>query len=311
MAFTVGGMRLRNLVVSALGVLLLAGCGNQVAPAAERVREVVSSAGAAQIGEVSVSPTAVQVLYLEGGQPKVATKTSGDVSTAANPSGAALLTKPVGVDQLGLDEFTTRLDGVQGCDKGTFGTITVTHTGAVVQQVGCSKGQRGQMKQSYLDGQLLAPIENWSEASLAAQLKEFGLLVGDQAQQLNFYTPKTSTMDPGYRATAISAPVTGVDGKQCFIQARRAGTMPDEGPGLVNYQGCEAATTLGDTPFALSELSSARILAALQRGAEKLKITVDDFGDFTVISTGGQLKLQMQVATGVTSEVPVWTEPLV
>ena len=308
---TVATMRLRNLAVSALGLLLVVGCSSDVAPAADRIREVASSAGATQIGWVDVSPTAVQLYYLDGDQPKVATKTSGDVTTSSAATEARFLTKPAGPDQLRLDEFTARLDGVQGCTDGTYGSINVTHAGAVLQQVGCSEGQGGTLKEAYLDGQELAPIDGWTEASLAAQLEEFASLIGDQGQQLSFYTPRSSTQDAGYRATAMSAAVKGIDGQQCFVQARRAGTMPDDGSGWVTYQACEGATPLGDTPFAMGELSAAKMLAALGRGAEKLKISVEDIGDFTVISTGGQLTVQLQVAQGVTAESPIWAEPIV
>lgn len=307
---TVATMRLRNLVVSALALLLVVGCSSDAAPAADRVREVVSGAGAAQIGWVDVSPTVVRMYYLDGGQPKAATKASGDVTTSTDPSAARFLTKPTGPDQLRLDEFTAHLDAVQGCADGTYGSINVTHTGAVLQQVGCSEGQGGTLKQAYLDGQLLAPIDGWTEATLAAQLQEFASLIGDQGQQLNFYTPRSTTKDAGYRATAMSAAVKGIDGQQCYVQARRAGTMPDDGSGWVTYQGCEGATPLGEAPFAMGELSAAKILAALERGAAKLKIGTDDIGDFTVINTGGQLTLQLQVAQGATSEVPVWAEPI-
>lgn len=304
-------MRLRNLAVSALGLLLLVGCsGEPAAPAGDRIREVVTTAGATQLGWVDVSPTTVRVYYLEGSEPMAVTKASGDASTSASPAGAPLLTAPKTIDQLKLEEFTARLGAVQGCADGTYGTIHATHGGAVLQQVGCSVGQAGTMKESYLDGQLLTTIDGWTEASLTAQLAEFRVLVGDQTRQLNFYTPRSTTSEPSYKATAISAPVPGVDGQECFDQASRAGTMPEAEFGMVTYRGCEGATTLGDTDFAASELSSAKILAALQRGAERLKINVDDFGDFTVISVGGELKVQMQVAEDVNAEVPFWSEPI-
>lgn len=199
---TVATMRLRNLVVSALALLLVVGCSSDAAPAADRVREVVSGAGAAQIGWVDVSPTVVRMYYLDGDQPKAATKASGDVTTSTDPSAARFLTQPTGPDQLRLDEFTAHLDAVQGCADGTYGSINVTHTGAVLQQVGCSEGQGGTLKQAYLDGQLLAPIDGWTEATLAAQLQEFASLIGDQGQQLNFYTPPVDHQGcrlPGHR----------------------------------------------------------------------------------------------------------------
>ena len=301
-------MGLRKLAVPVLAALLLVGCSNEAAPAADRVREVASSSGASRIGLVMVSPTAVQVTYLGGDKPMVATKTSGDVTTV--PGQAALLTRPVGVDELGLDDFTARLAERKGCPDGTWGTINVTHGGAVVQQVGCSDPQGGKLKDSYLDGTALKPIEAWNDASLTSQLEELRALVGDQAMELGFYTPRSTSVDPSFRAMAVSAPITGVDGKKCFVQARRAGTMPADGIGWINYQGCEAATPLGETPFAISELSAAKILAALERGAAKLKIDVDDFGDFTVISTKGRLTVQMKVAQGVSAQSPVWAEPI-
>lgn len=300
-------MRLRHVLASILAAGLLVGCSSEPAPAAERVREVVDSAGATQIGHVKVRPTAVQVTYLDGTEAMVATKTSGDVSSAAGGSGA-LLTTPVGVDQLGLDEFTTRLAALQGCADGTFGTIQASHGGAVVQQMGCSNAQGGQVKETYLDGELLATIDGWTEASIDAQLAEFRSMIGAQAVQLGFFTPRSATSDPAYRSLAISAPITGVDGNECFVKVRRAGEASDDG--LVNYLGCEGATPLGDGTFELDEVSGTKILAALGRGAEKLKISVEDIGDFTVISVEGELRVQIQVASGVTAESPVWAEPI-
>lgn len=300
---------LRTVAAAALALVVMAGCTGDLGAPGERVSAAAEQGGIGEVGRVSITSNQLWLDYSQGNQYFTATRVKNDdVQTQPDSMGEGWIPqRPVG--ELQLDAFTSRLAAVEdSCDKGRYGgRIMPTIGGAVVQQIGCGDWS---FKSVWIDDQEVTGITEWDEATIDRVLAEVRAVHGQTSSDLVFLTPRTASMNPAYTLRFISPQQTSATGEPCWItSSRHAESTPDRP--ILHYSSCASSSeVLSDEDFDLEQVSGAKILAALASGAEKLGITVNDIGGFTVLLTDGELKVQMTVASGVSAKAPIWSEIL-
>lgn len=158
------------------------------------------------------------------------------------------------------------------------GGVGMTRGGAILSQVTCD----GDVVSTAVDGTELTEIRQWDAAGIDQALGELKQVQDPQSLTLTFLTPKSGTVKARTSLRSVGPKIKGVGGKECMVTVNRLGGAAEGNQGLLEWGGCDTAEPLGAGPFALADITGAKLEAALAKAAAAMGITTADVGQFDV-----------------------------
>lgn len=293
---------IRRLAASGAVVVLVAACGGGGdKPGAERVQQLTSDLSIQQVGWASVAPEQAWVRYVKGSAWETATHAGGK-SSVQRAETSDFGWKPAPVADLKVAELDKQIAAKGDTCTGEVG---MTAGGATLSQVTCD----GDVVSTAVDGKELTEIKQWDAAGIDQALGELKQVQDPQSLTLTFLTPKSGVAKGQTSLRDIGPKVKGVSGAECMVTVTRLGAA-DGNQGLLNWGGCDAAEPLGTEPFALADVTGAKLDAALKQASTTMGITTTDVGQFDVYVQQGKPVVQVRAGNGVPTKTPTVTVPL-
>lgn len=195
--------------------------------------------------------------------------------------------RPTPLAQLPIDRFVQRLDEQRGeCGgKEVVGRLTVTATGAVLEQVGCETGTtRPEIASTWLDDKPVGTLASLTDAAgLDALLAEARTLHGNELASLTLTTGKAEGSEA--EATTVAMPKPNPAGTPCAQTAHRWPEAGEKAGLRLQYADCSPTPVTGPA-LDVSATSGEQVAAAIGRAAQRLGVAPADVEQ--VVLAGGK-----------------------
>lgn len=138
-------------------------------PLHQRVEELIEQANAQELGEVTLTPAGVEILFPRSGR----WATIND-HEARSYAGLRTGNQPEPIEYFQLDEFEKRMDEATCETDDKQGVVATTNTGSLVSTITCATEDGGiQTLESNIDGEPVPTLENLDAAAIDNVLATF------------------------------------------------------------------------------------------------------------------------------------------
>ena len=208
-------------------------------------------------------------------------------------AGSDIPAKAVPASDLRLRSFIRQITALDCPREQQSGTITVTHTGAIIHQAACYDREAENpyvLRGARIDGVEAQPLRGWEASDIDAALHTLRSITGDEVSALNFvFEHGIDEFDGVVLTTTARASSTSMS---CHVNTSLGGIEV----GQVTYGHCTTPYGDEDPPFLLSDVPGARIVEGLQRGLNELDVELDDLAFIAIRNTRTGPEIHLRVS---------------
>lgn len=204
------------------------------------------------------------------------------------------------LSELPVADFAKRLgEQEKACkDAAPTGRLTVTHTGALVERLGCeSDTMRKDTRATTINGKAVPTLDALlDEKAITTILDEAKTLHGDAVSSITL-TPKPVEEGDMPKAVVAAAPIKNAGGSAMCAQLSTRWTKPGTEGLLLDYADCAPETPTGRT-MKLSALDAKGILATAEAAAKKAGTTAEKADEVVVLPSSNPNAFTVRVTAG-------------